>query len=902
MANDKSFARLKPASSKDAKQLEMLVASTTSSEKGTATLDASRVASVVQRTARNVTDIRNLFKVLPWLHLPKDILVSSVVSPGDLVSTTLNIRSEPTAIPSRLSTQMDQALRDYFLKEYRMDQRVSKWIEEALVMKGAYPIMIVPEMTIDKMVNGSQYTTEALKTIETELVGEWYRPKGLLGPARVEAGHSVESFESDDYLSRYNKERSMIVWTHNDGKGCTKDIVLPISVTDNPISLRASKVTEVRRKKVLGGAFGAPAMQAAIRSRSGLSLEAKKKADKNVPSREEIYDQYFKSPRRNSGQGQVEILQTSTMKENKGLGHPMEFHLPSVAVAPIFTPGDETRHEWYIVIHDHSGYPVAYKSNIDYYNDMRNYIHDSGSEQGAAGDIINLAKSTQSGNIDDIPSEVIDQLTDQYAGVIEADIINRIRNGILGSDVEFSLPDQIKRMMFARTMQNKQTTMTLVPAEYMVYMAYDYNDFGVGKSILEDGMSHAAHLAALEVANTIGSIQNALPGKDITIQLDPADNNPQQTALDMASEGINLAYRQLPSVVGTASGLAEQLQLSAFNINVEGNPKYPDVKTTIAPRESSINNIDTEFANKKKDELIAYLGVSPEMVDSMNQPDFATTVVSNNINLQKRVKMIQAKTNPFLTDYVRIFTYNSGILLDRLFDIVDNSKEKIPEEYANDPTQLIEDYINSVECTLPEPRTESLQKAGEALETLGNAVDIILEAKFPEEALAPLNDPRMEEAYPVMKAQLRSKMLARYIDDHAILPELDLFRIADDGKPVFSMAEELTTQSANYRELMGDYLTSIYAYVKRNKSKIDALREKGEKAEAVIEGTVEEPEQTDDFSGGLDDVPDADGADALGGDDGLGDDGDDLDDPDTTLDDDTTTDDDDLGGLTNPPE
>lgn len=833
--SNKSFPKIKNISAIDQAMLDRLVADTRMpANDGRPKINPSNIAAVFKRTARETNDVRNIFKVMPWLHLSREILISSIVSPGDLIQVVLSLTNKMKGVSTALTQQMDKVLKDFFFDEQNLESKVYEWVDEAMVEAGSHPIMIIPEASLDKMINGG-YSTEAAANYNGEYVGGWFKPKGILGvPTKTTSDVQYVSFES---LAAHSPDRELvdlhtIKMPYKDKQGKTKVGNLPVRVTDNLMAFRKPIVDRVKQADKFSSAYGETAFE---------SLSKGMKDSKGA-SNIDIHRKFFKRPKLTHRE-RLEVVAVTKADANKGLGHPLVFHLPPESVVPIYVPGDVTNHPWYIVINDVNGYPVSYTRQMSFYADVKGYLSNNGSESHSSGDIIQMAKESLSGNVSEVSIADIDRLTQMNAEVIEADIVNRIRAGLAGAELEFSMPDQIKRMMYARNLSGKQTTMVLVPADYMVYMAYEYNEFGVGKSILEDGKSLAAQAAAVHVANIIGAIQNAIPGKDINIELDPDDESPLETATFMVSEALGLAHRDFPMHVGTTAGLTEQLQLSAFNVNISGNPRYPEVRSTITPRESTQVVIDTELKNQLKDDLNKLFGLTPEMVDNINQPEFATTAVNNSLLLLKRVMVGQSKTNPFLTDYVRIFTYNSGILLTRLLDVLENNKKEIPKEYTN-PLELVEDYVNSLHCALPKPQTENMIKQAELLEKMSDAVDKILDASFKQEFLAGFDNPALEEAYPVLRESFKGLLLRKWMREHGIFRDLDVFGTDDEGSPLADLSSEMLTHTKVLRETIGDYYKQIASYVDRNKNKVDKIVALGEKAKTSDE-VVEEEEDLD---------------------------------------------------------
>lgn len=843
--NNKSFPKFKNLSPINEAMINRLVADPRQPI-GTdkKNIDPSIIGQIFKKTSRESTDIRNIFKILPWMHLPREILISSIVSPGDMIQVILSISNTLKDMSPSLSSKLDKVLKDFFIDECGMETKIYDWVDEAMISQGAHPIMIIPEASLDKIINGGMTSTsfESIASFNEEYKDGWFKPKGILGiPLRTATKTEYVSFESvqrsgvTDLLDLHTIKHTL----GSGAKRTTKEIKLPITVTDNLAVFRKPLVDKVMKSNAVEKAYGQTAFEAVSK--------------KYIDDRE-IEKRFFRRPK-SSKPSRLEVVPVTKAEDNIDLGHPLTYHLPVESVVPIFVPGDSSNHTHYIVIADVNGYPVSYARQLDFYSDIRSSLMNTGSESQDSGEIIQLAKETLGGSISDIGNGDIDKLTHLHSNIIETDIVNRIRSGLTGGEVEFTMPMAVKRLMLARSLANKRTTLILVPADYMVYMAYNYNEFGVGTSILEDGKGWLAQTAAVHVANVLGNINNAIPGKDINIELDPDDGTPFETVQFMAREALALQHRQFPYSIGTTSGLTEQLQLSAFNINVTGNSRFPETKATISPRESTQVTVDTDFTNGLKEDIVKLFGLTPEMVDNVNQPDFATTAVNNSLLLLKRVMVGQLKTNPFLTDYVRLFTYNSGILLTRLLNIVEDNKKEIPKGYKN-ALELVEAYVNNVVCALPKPQTENVLKQAEMLEKMSEAIDKFLDAHFKKEYLAGFDNPAIEESFDVLRESWKGMLMRKWMRDHGVFRDLDVFTSSEDGSKLADLNEEMVNYTKVMRESIGDWYKKIAKYVERHAPEVDKAVEAGNKAKYAEPVEEEEESPTDEYE--LDNPPEDD--------------------------------------------
>ena len=865
-------------------------------------IDVQALADVFRRNVRDVSDVANIFKVMPDLNLPRDILVSAICSPGDLASTTLIFEGKVQGSDSQLTSMLIDRLEEAFLTEKETHTKVHKWIDEALILRGAHPILIIPEASIDRMINGDEDASmESVANFNGEWAGGWFRPKGFLGlRVKTTSGDSFASFES--MHRRFDLNTDMAEYhTIKAESGTTakdrKSLPLPIRVTDNLAVLRTPAVQELKRYRATAMAFGEPALESRRRERMTRERDAaaaeeangnpqvKGKGKGKSVSDSQIYSRFFRKPQ-STRKSRMEVVPTLKQVGGKTVGHPIEYHLPTQSVVPVCVPGDPENHIGYFIINDANGFPVASVKTLDYYDDLRRGMLGGGEQVGSgnqiAGELLNMAAGTISGGIANASDTHIDRMAELCGNVIERDLVARLKNGVLGGDFEIARTDHINKLMLARTLKNQLTTLLYVPADMMIYMAYDYNEYGVGKSILEDAKGLCAMRANLMVAHVMGSIANAIPGKDINIELDPLDKNPTETVGFLVNEAMALAFNQLPMSMNSPQGIAEALQMTSYSVNVENHPRFPGIKTTITPRESQQVAIDTETLQQARDDVTRVFSVTPEMVDNMNQPEFATTAVNNSLLLLKRVMMVQRQTNPMLTDYVRIYTQHDGFLVDDLLTIIENNKKWLPKDFEGDPEIYLQEFLNNLTVKLPAPDIDNLEKHMELYDKYDQFLDKALAAFIRDEYLDGYTHNIKREALPSIIAAWKGVQLRNFMRTRGIFRELDIFGNGEDGSPLWNLNEDMKAYTEALDKALGDYSTVAAKDAKRRSDRWQKIQSLDEEARAAAEAQPLDSEETGDGLDGTQEPDDGlteqagdvvqDTTDQDGGDDPLNDD------------------------------
>lgn len=801
--------------------------------------DLGVIATVLRRNIRNGSDYENIIKALPWLKLPMDILISSIISPGDLVKQELNVRSIMQGADNNLLSQLDKVIRTHFIDEMQIPTQIADWLKEILFTKGSHPIMIIPESTLDKMMKVGNYSEEGYKSLD-DVDGNWYKPLGILGFHKSAKPTATEiSFESEFHPQADSNILRHTIELPKQYQTPKSSHYLPYRVTDNPMVLRMPAVQAMRRQVIQRKGYGEPAFEAEVkRRRSG-------KSDSPL-TKEQVYANHFK--RGTSKTQRLVVMPNSSRDDITERGHPLMYHLPAECVATAFIPGMPEQPYGFWIALDNTGYPASYLSRLDFYDDIRAGWSDTGSGNQQAGNLMAMAKEISSGSIRDYSDNDIDRITHLNSDILERELVARFQANNDNGEVKIGMTDGFNKMMLARWAANQFTTLLYVPAEYMVYMAVEYSPFGTGKSLLEDLKEHAAQLVSIKVANNLQALKNAIPGKDLNIKLDPKDKNPEETIVETLREALALMFYHLPTNVSSTADVATQLQQSSLNVNIEGNEYYPDMKSSITDREKVNQSPDMTLYQELKDEMQSAIGVPSELTNNINQPEFAVTAVHQNILLRKRVVSTQTMINPFFTDLIRIYTMNSGPLCKELMEIVEGNAKMLPKDYTGEDSAaaFLIDYINSIHASLPEPVIDDMEFKAGLIEKFKAALDLLapswVASTFfngydPEDFKTEID--QFTEAY-------KALAMRQWARKHNITMDLDLFTTDDEGQVVFTAADDMVNHSDMLAQSLARMISGMAEKAKeRNKPVKKALKDDEKGKKNVEELTAETPEPSE---------------------------------------------------------
>jgi len=850
--------------------------------------DGRVLAQVANTTIGNIQDARNLFQVLPDMDYARQVLISATISPGDLTDSKVLYSIKDDSLDTNLTGPLLRQVQEFFDNSYRIRTLLHPILNDVMFETGSYPVLIMPESSIDRIINGENYAGVSMESAigvldnhlreETDGQGN-YLPWGILGnpvtdPKKTDSYTGV-SFESMhfDRGNVYNRGvdvsnfkislESMVPNTEENKVAHTKLAEMSkaiqskiiekgktIEVIDNLNILKRPMVVETRRKIAVRRIYGGRLHQRASlesRAQSG-DLDAKRNLNAVEKS---LYS------KRRYAHVPVQPVMTHAQTGTETYGHPLVIHLPSESVIPIHVPGNPSEHVGYYVMLDIDGNPINVASQSSYYDDIKSQMNNV---DGYASQIISQARRGFEG-MGGLNNEIIDEMGKIHSDAVEADLLARLRSGALSGHYELGKTENINRIMLARHLKGQKTMMLFVPPELMTYIAFDYNEYGVGKSVLEDGKILGSIRASLMLANTLATINNAVGGKTIEIELDPDDENPVETVEFMLSEHAKVNSQGFSRIVGSTHplGLADQIQNHGVNVVVSGNSRYPETKFNVGQRDGTSKPVDTDLEEMMRKRHIQMFGLSPELMEGINQTDFATTVVQNNLMLLKRVIQNQEKFEPFLTDIIRRYILNSGIFLTEMRALVQENSKFLPEDIrtaadfseAEKIDTFLFQFIEALHAGLPSPEIGDIKKSMEDFEAYSDALDKVIDAYMNEEMFATDTALGMEEIIPNIKAVVKAEFQRRWLRNNNVLPELDVFTTVneEDGSPAFDLLETAGDHLDGLNNALSDYIKKVVRAAKKRAKVLEKVaqgKQELEEAKNAAGGVADDSSLPDD--------------------------------------------------------
>lgn len=708
--------------------------------------------TISDESSLSIQEGEDIVNALPDLRLPMQILISSILSPNDMISKEI-IYSCDSTLFGDVGQSLIEVVKDYFDNDYKIKDKLTDMLKKSLFTEGSYISVILPESSIDDAINSNLVVSNESSV---SLTSSMETPVGFLGDAGTKV--SVESLLNVEILDNYEFFK------------------LP-KLQEKLIADRASR--KIRGSKLASSV------------ESGLV--------DIYPNRKDV---------------QVNILHMKTLKdlEKPTVGHPLEIIVPAEAFIPVYVPGDPTNHTGGFILLDTSGNPIRKRSSSDQQADMSRSFKTAVSD--LAGGLI-TASSDKMLSVDSskMASGHVDHeyMSKVYGVLLERELKDKLEGGgVYTSNLDIGLASDITRIMFGRAARRMGTKLVYVPAELFNYLTFDYKDNGVGRSILERTKSVSSLRMVQEMADALANIRNAIDHKDVMLNIDPADPDPMKTMSEMLHSIQRSTRTTTPIGLLNLNDITNAFQKNGWNVRAQGHEGVPDMFVEYNQKTMNYPEPNKEYADRLRDQQIMAMGLSPDSISGVMNADFATSILSSNIFLARDALEKQQVFGESLTDKCQKYTRNSSILMEKLVQVIKDNRKLINVGEDKDGKPKYSDallavlFVNNLRLSLPQPDLSKLDMQLKALQTYSGMLDEVLPHLISEELISEDNmGTDISQAMGEIVALVKSTLMRAYMVDNNIVPEvfkmlfvqsdevsqLDLLRVhqnyLDGARPIF---------------------------------------------------------------------------------------------------------------------
>jgi len=636
----------------------------------------------IRTTQQNNTQIIELF---PDIELSIQILVSSILSPKKMTDIQLNYRfNKNISINPTISGKVIDIIKIHIDDNYELEDKLPDIVREALFNSGAYAQVIIPESSVDEIINTDlipSYSTEDFKNRVDYVIDYLVKPINLI----KEKAKLTTNLPSSPSNSKEVKQIVEHIASEN-----------YVNITDNVNILNFSNIKEKITSLLIRNSF---------KNNISISQESLDKVN---------YIDIFRQ-RSSTAKKDIEFIKKKNETVRRSIGKPMIIRVPTESIIPVFIPGNESEHIGYFVLLDETGKPLNTELRVENVNQLSTTITSTNNTN-----LTPIQKAYNNLVHNSVKDFNINELFDLYKDVLEKQIYTSIKSSLYGKTGDISSKNDIYFLMFTRALSDQKTNLLFIPKDLVVYFAFQYNKAGIGKTLLENLSVLSSIRAILLFSKVMAQAKQSIDVTKVNISLDPNDPDPEKTIEQIQDSVLKLRQNFFPLGMNNPVDLLNWIQRAGLQFSYENNPLLPNVKIDFenANLTHTLPNSDLE-ENLRKQSIIA-LGLSPETIDNGFTPEFATTVVNNNILLSKRISLYQKSLSKHLSKFVDLIVYNDEELRDELRTFISESLDTIEGSLTEEEKQLLnkdkkeftEYYINqlssSIEITLPKPENTNI--------------------------------------------------------------------------------------------------------------------------------------------------------------------------------------------------
>ena len=748
-------------------------------------ISASNVLMYTRATQENVAkvkyDTEAILKLAPEIRKAKHILVSSILSPNDLQEGTLGFRVEVPELTQPTCDKIAKRLCDYFNNDFKINNKLAKYIGEALFGAGAFPILILPHRNLQSLIKDAKLilseerltmlnvdTTELVSTLSNATIyprksSKYYKLNDRKTTVDTITKNTFIACESyiDSYNTTIAQKRSSITRDLN--------VRVPSSISKKSCLVSLEKITESMINDLESGDFIKFTDNPQIIRIGHDVLDKKKKEMK------ETIEKYLTDTTPYKTEPALSIIDK---EEKDPIGHPLYIELSAESCIPVCIPGYKDKHIGYFIICDENGTPVQMSRTL-----YENWYDSAGATQSitamyGTNSPLDLLKNIDQGryNIAKTMSHtVFNQVLDKYLSDHLSDI------GFDGAHV--SKIDSISTCMFYRLLTKKRTQILFVPDSLITYYCFEYRDDGTGKNKIEDVMWILSLRTTFLVASIMAMANDAIDHKQIQLTLAKQTENVEQLIEQIAYAYIEkhrMRFNVNPNEISRDIA-AQALSIVPTNYPGLDNFSISDPET----KRSETNKADSDFLDRLTDLVKDYLGVPSSILDKVdNDEEFATAIVSKNLFFGKEILNYQSILSEHNDKIIRNYTLFSSKLKKEILTIVNDNLNidnvKLDDGSYIDKNQdlLYKKIVDGITTFLPTPSI-AVDKAQYAeISEYINSTNGLVDALYPSEILGNVSDDA-SSALDIIKARIKTDLLRTFMKKLNITSNLDIPKLED---------------------------------------------------------------------------------------------------------------------------
>lgn len=772
---------------------------------------------IASEQSEAMIDARNTEEISPDLTRMSNIIISTTIAPNDLVSAKVNYTTEDSKLPVDLQSKMLDVIQTFFDRDYKINDIHKDVLKRALFTDGSVPMLVIPESSLDAIINGEEVSMESFRSGHIKEIPN----SGILGKP---------SFESKFFIDKCKRKvsvessGSIHIKLELDKKEKRTSEIGQFDVIDNIDILKMGHFRKQQRRSLVGREYAS-----SMESLTYVEPSKDGEESNTVELKPSDIAALFHQRTGTTKDGSITVKTPEQLgKQNKG--HGLVMYLPHDSTIPVHVPGDPSNHYGYYVLLE-NGYPLS-KGSINGYINKNNFLD----TQSSNGSMIQTLKEELGSDIYTSKDQFqLEELRDKFKDKIVQNLKERIANGKYGEEVDLPEIHAAYSIMLGRALEQKMTQVLFIPRELMTYVAFDYDENGMGISLHQKNKMLNVTRSTLSFANTMANINNSINRKKVNITINPEDVDPDESLITILSNIQQQEHDAYPLNKTNPFSLYSSLSRSGITTTIDGHPDMQGSKVDVEHIRSDNTIIDTSYYDTVKEEQYHAYGVIPELMQSSASSDFAIDSIQRNLLFNQSTVVRQGIYNEHLTDHCQKYTLNSGTLMGKLVNEVanfrnvvnDDVKETYQEVSGNEMQEvssiadmtvmeIIVDFLKSMRVKLPTLDNNELKSQLEAYSTAKEAISTFADEMLPDSKMELLYGTDYREKANAIKETLKSYLMRRFMVENNVMK--DFLDVTGDDESVMSEIKSQLNNQAGLCSAINVILEDIKKAVEKESS------------------------------------------------------------------------------------
>lgn len=719
------------------------------------------------RIVNQIRDAQGILRQLPDIQLAANIVVSAIVK-GGLQTTAVTIESDLEKTFGGLEVPLIENITAEVDEVFNFKKNLAKWVHDALMVEGAKVMAILPETSIDRTINSD--IAVGNNAYDIGLARSHSRKFNLVGEGDPKL--------NDNPFGAGLNDAGIIGRSRDEGYN-----TLYQRFVDNPDVL---KITELN-KRVVADRFTEAYLEHATCFGGHLAPGNNSDDDAFATAiRDQVSNKVTLKKSYSNEKGYrhrpIEMIRDPSTLERPNIGRPVLYRLPMESAVPIVDPSDVTVHVAYLVALDENQRPVNRTSGstniVDEYNSLAQSNDLNSLFIRQIDQSMNMNSQNAITGADNVNQYLdFNQAFELYTAITWNDWKTRIENGVLGTSYNVAKVEDLMRLLFEMTLRKKRVQMLLIPASLMVYMAYNFDDAGVGQSLIEISKSIASLRMILMYSQVNMEFQASIPRRRLNIKIDPREPD-QKAAVRMVYNNLLLNYQnQMPTNIIDPVSINQSIWRQAVEVNVESDPRYPQTKVDVEPIQFDKREPDNVLTTNLQKLHDMTFTLTPEQIDSSLGDERVTSRLLNNELFRERISTWKDITEHHLTDAVRKYCLHSATVMKLVQDTIESNKETIGksiqgESRSVDVGRLAHNFVMGLTASLPSLDEEGTDDTEAKYEAYDKFLESVLNSQFSDEVYRSGNENVRIEDIQVLRNLIKADLVRQWLVRRGVVPEI----------------------------------------------------------------------------------------------------------------------------------